>query len=237
MGEIVAGRMTVMGLLVGLFIGCASVPHPDGSAERSKSVKGSSTAETFVKGDLRSSYQQGLSYLEQGQLDNAQAVLEPLTLSNPDRIELHNVLGILYRRRGMLEKAIGEYQQAITLTEKSSAASSKKQAKASEQAKASSSQARASELYNNLAIAYREHGEFKKAEEAYRKAIALNPNFALAHYNLGVLYDLYLNQPGEALRYYRDYERLAGKSQTVDVWIADLEQRTPHGAENAVGQP
>lgn len=218
-------RATACGVLVTVLMGCSSVHRTDGSTMPGKTVKGSSTAATgsVTQRGLHAGYLQALSYLDQGLLENAQSVLEPLVLANPGRTELHNMLGVLYRRRGMLDKAIGEYTAAIALSERST--------------EASSGRATSYELHNNLAIAYREHGEFKKAEEAYRKAMALNPNFAPVYYNLGVLYDLYLNQPGEAVRYYRDYERLAGKSQTVDVWIADLEQRTARGAGNAVGQP
>jgi Flp pilus assembly protein TadD len=222
-GGIIDGRTAVFCVLAGWLIGCASVPHPDGPAAPNKAVKESSGPTILVKGDLRSNYQQGLSYLDQGQLDNAQRVFESLAQSHPDRMELRNALGVLYRRRGWIEKAIGEYQRAITLSAKSPAVASE--------------QAGASEVYNNIAIAYREHGEFKKAEESYRKAIGLNPNLASAYYNLGVLYDLYLNRPREAVRFYQDYEKLVGKNETVDIWIMDLEKRAARGVENAAEQP
>jgi tetratricopeptide (TPR) repeat protein len=43
-------------------------------------------------------------------------------------------------------------------------------------------------IYNNLGNAWSEHGEFDKAEEAYRKAIALSPDLRSAYRNLGILY-------------------------------------------------
>lgn len=224
-GAAVVCRATALGLLVAVGIGCAAGHSPGGSAAPGAPNKKSSGANTgsLAKMEFKSGYLQGLSYFEQGQLENAQRVFESLVMSNPDRVELHNALGVLFRRRGMPDKAITEYTMAISLAESASTASSGRFA--------------SSELYNNLAIAYREHGEFKKAEETYRKAIALNPRFATAYYNLGVLYDLYLNQPSDAVRCYREYQKLAGQNQTVDVWIADLEQRTARRTGNAVGQP
>ncbi|MBI3595782.1 MAG: tetratricopeptide repeat protein [Nitrospirae bacterium] len=218
-------RATVGGMVVLGAIGCASVNAPRDSAVRSPTEKEGPSAKTgaLVNGGLHSSYGQGLSYLERGQLENAQGIFESLAQSNPDRIEIHNALGVLYRRRGMLDKSIAEYMKAIALSESLTSTVS--------------GQAVSAEVYNNLAIAHREHGDFRKAEEAYQKSIKLNPNFAAAYYNLGVLYDLYLNQPSDAVRCYREYERLAGQNQTVDVWIADLEQRTTHRTGNAVGQP
>lgn len=218
-------RTAAWGLLMTVGIGCAAVHSSGGSASPGASDKGSSGANssTPVKMEYRSSYQQGLSYFEQGQLENAQRVFESLVRSNANRVELHNALGVLFKRRGMLDKAIAEYTMAISLSEAPSAPPAVRVA--------------SPELHNNLAIAYREHGEFKKAEETYRRAITLDPKFATAYYNLGVLYDLYLNQPSDALRNYREYEKLAGQNQTVDVWIADLEQRTTHRTGNATGKP
>jgi len=218
-------RATVGGAIILGAIGCASPNAPKGSAPQSSTEKERAGAKTVLpaNGGLISGYDQGLSALEQGQLDNAQRIFESLAQSHPNRMEIHNMLGVVYRRRGMSDKAIGEYMKAIALSESS--------------ASTASGQTGSAEVYYNLAIAYREHGDFRKAEEAYIKSIKLNPNFAAAYYNLGVLYDLYLNQPSDAVRCYREFERLAGQNQTVDVWIADLEQRTTRGAGNAVGQP
>jgi len=223
---VINARIALLFVFGGLLIGCASGPHPAGSAGpagSNKLIKESAGASIPLSGDLRSNYRQGLSYLKQGQLENAQQILESLVQSHPDRIELHNALGVLYRRRGLIEKALGEYQQAIDLSSKPPGAPSDRSG--------------ASEVYNNIGIAYREHGEFQKAEESYRKAIAFNPKFSSAYYNLGVLYDLYLNRPQEAVRNYQAYERLAGKDEMVDVWIMDLGKRAAQGGGNAAGQP
>jgi tetratricopeptide (TPR) repeat protein len=40
-----------------------------------------------------------------------------------------------------------------------------------------------------LGAVYYERGDYVKAGEAYKKAIAIDPNFAKAHYNLGNVYD------------------------------------------------
>ena len=43
--------------------------------------------------------------------------------------------------------------------------------------------------YNNVGLEDYEAGKFSSAEASYQRAIALNPNFAAAHYNLGLLYE------------------------------------------------
>jgi tetratricopeptide (TPR) repeat protein len=72
----------------------------------------------------------------------------------------------------------------------------------------------------------RREGAFTEAEAAYRRAIATDPNYALTHYNLGVLLDLYLRRPEEALECYELYQSLlAEPNQTVGRWIVDLRRR------------
>jgi tetratricopeptide (TPR) repeat protein len=42
--------------------------------------------------------------------------------------------------------------------------------------------------HNNLGDMYGRHGDFKKAEEEFKKAIAINPNYGDAYHNLGNTY-------------------------------------------------
>ena len=43
--------------------------------------------------------------------------------------------------------------------------------------------------YNNIGLEDYKGGRFSSAEASYQRAIALNPNFSEAHYNLGLLYE------------------------------------------------
>ena len=62
-------------------------------------------------------------------------------------------------------------------------------------------------LYNNLARALYETGGREEAEGLYREAIARDPEYATAHYNLGML--LYLSgDVGEATGHLRAAVRL-----------------------------
>jgi tetratricopeptide (TPR) repeat protein len=81
---------------------------------------------------------------------------------------------------------------------------------------------------NQQAVALRLKGEFGPAREAYEKALALDPAYAPAALNLGVLHDLYLGHPADALGLYERYMALtpAGDAQ-VGKWIADLKNRKP----------
>ena len=88
-----------------------------------------------------------------------------------------------------------------------------------------------------LGILLREQGKFDEAEAAYRRALATDPSYALAHYNLGVLLDLYLRRPAEALEHYEAYQAsLAEPNETVGRWIIDLRRRAGNGGTARVAQ-
>jgi tetratricopeptide (TPR) repeat protein len=59
------------------------------------------------------------------------------------------------------------------------------------------------ELYNSAGITMINQGRSKDAEESYKKAISLNPNYSEAYYNLGVLYF----QSGENELAVQNYEK------------------------------
>ena len=79
---------------------------------------------------------------------------------------------------------------------------------------------------NELGIVLRQAGKFADARAAYEQAIAANGNHAAAHRNLGVLLDLYLNQPAAALPEFVRYKQLSGQDKPVSGWIAELRART-----------
>jgi tetratricopeptide (TPR) repeat protein len=70
------------------------------------------------------------------------------------------------------------------------------------------------------------NGQFAKAREAYERAIALDPNYAQAVLNLGILNDMYLWDAKRALELYDRYLALTpGGDAVVTKWIADLKNR------------
>ena len=71
---------------------------------------------------------------------------------------------------------------------------------------------------------------------AYGKAIAADANYAPTHRNLGVLLDLYLQDPTEALAELEQYRRLTGEDKPVSAWIAELRRRTGVAAPPAAPQ-
>ena len=55
--------------------------------------------------------------------------------------------------------------------------------------------------------------------------MAAEPDYAPAHLNLGVLYDLYLGEPQKALEQFEHYLALAGENKQVAGWVIELRKR------------
>ena len=78
---------------------------------------------------------------------------------------------------------------------------------------------------NELGIVERKLGKFSEAEAAYQRTISADPNYAPAHLNLGVLYDLYLGEPQKALEQFERYIAIAGENKQVAGWVIELRKR------------
>ncbi|SRR5579884_318950 len=82
--------------------------------------------------------------------------------------------------------------------------------------------------YNNLGEVYRRMKEVKKAEQAYQKALEINPKYADSHYNLGTFYDSILRNPQKAAFHYRKYLELkpaAPEAVQVSQWLGAIENK------------
>lgn len=81
---------------------------------------------------------------------------------------------------------------------------------------------------NRLGLMKRRQGDFAGAEETWLALTRAEPDYAYAWYNLGVLYDLYLQDLPAAITHYKRYQELDGAAEDAKVvasWIADLERR------------
>jgi tetratricopeptide (TPR) repeat protein len=80
---------------------------------------------------------------------------------------------------------------------------------------------------SELGLVQRQRGLFDAAAVSYSGALAIDPQYAPALRNFGVLRDIYQNDPAAALALFEQYQKLTGEERPVTSWIADLKQRAP----------
>ncbi len=100
------------------------------------------------------------------------------------------------------------------------------------------------EAYFYLGAAYQEQKQLDTAILNYEKCLSLNPNNALAHLNLGILYDHHRNDYARSVEHYKKAKDLGGVEkyppERIQTLIQDLQtreqlealQKTPFSAEH-----
>lgn len=183
--------------------GCAGI----GSLGAGASKQPAKAAEPVVSAQWRQQYEHALTLLQANHLPEAERELTALATREPRLSGPYANLGILYFHAGRTTDAVKSLEYAIALNPRPA-------------------------YYNELGMVHRTEGRFDAAEQAYKHALQLDPDYAYAHLNLGILYDLYLQQPDRALPHYERYRALVpSEAGTVGKWIVDLKRRTSQAAD------
>jgi tetratricopeptide (TPR) repeat protein len=151
------------------------------------------------------SYGEALALLQAGDETQAAARFDALAQQYPDYAGPLVNRAIIHARHNEPEPALALLERAVVVCGDCAAA------------------------WNERGILLRQQGRFGEAEDSYLKAIAADPAYRYAHFNLGVLYDLYMKRPQLALEQYARYVELEtdpAATGDVDKWIADLRRRT-----------
>ena len=139
-----------------------------------------------VTSALREHYGQAIEAMKAGQWTLAIDELESITRENATLSGPYTNLGIAYAQAGDRDKAMTALLTSLERNPVNPVAC------------------------NQLGILYRQAGRFEQAANLYWSALQADPGFADAEWNLGVLHELYLQQPAEAQRHYERYRQLAG---------------------------
>jgi Flp pilus assembly protein TadD len=152
---------------------------------------------------VRNDYQRAITLMKANQLDEAFALLEEIQTKAPQ-------LAGPALNQALIQIQKQNYKEADVLLQKAITANGKNPF-----------------AYNLQGFVYRQLGQFSKAKLAYEQALSLSPNYAKAHFNFGVLADLYLQDLPLALKHYEAYQGTqTTPDSTVAKWVIDLQKRT-----------
>ena len=187
-----------------LLAGCAGTgvlkPEKPQTAADGASVDGDA-ALANVPAQALTMYEQATAVMAAGDLVEAELRFQEFVLRFPGYPGAHVNLAIIHGQNGNDDAARAAVDAALALDPAHPAA------------------------LNQLGLILRKNGKFLEAEAAYLKAVTASPDYALAHYNLGVLNELYLQRFDAALQHFETYQALVGEDKQVEKWIADLRRR------------
>lgn len=157
------------------------------------------------KSDQRT-FNKALWNIKEKHYTKANTILDKLIAKYPGAAGPYANKGIIYSKRKKYDKAVKYFLKAL-------------------ENNASLVQAR-----NHLAVVYRVQGKFTQAKEMLEAAIATDPYYANAYYNLGILYELYLQKPEKALENYQLYLDLKKSGdKRVAQWVSLLQRQIKAG--------
>ena len=206
---------TVLAMALSVLAGCATNEKvrepaaPESSVEQVPSVvRFDDGREGFIitevpkmDQDSRSDFDRAVALLKEKDYGQAIELLEKIIEQSPGVTAPYIDIAIAYERTGKTEKAEGYLKTALELFPGHPAAC------------------------NEYGLLYRQTGRFAEARAIYEKAIERFPEYYPIHRNLGILCDLYLNDPACAIEHYEIYSKARPDDKQVKLWIADLRAR------------
>jgi len=184
--------------------GCAGgggvAKAPRSEAQQAEAVEGESLTPE-IPAQALTLYEQAVASMAAGDFVDAELRFKEFLLQYPEYPGAHVNLAIIHANNENNEAAKSALEAALALNPSHPAA------------------------LNQLGMLLRRNGKFLEAEAAYLKAVTVSPDYALAHYNLGVLNELYLQRLDVALQHFETYQKLVGEDKQVEKWIADLRRR------------
>ncbi len=154
--------------------------------------------------ESRDEFQRAVAMMNDGKNDSAIELLTKVIGRSPGVTAPYVNIAVAYIRSGKLEPAEQNLKTALGLVPNHPVAS------------------------NEYGLLLRKTGRFKEAREIYEKAVASFPDYLPVHRNLGILCDLYLNDPECALKQFEIYSEAVPADAQVKIWIAELRQRLKH---------
>ena len=145
-------------------------------------------------------YQRALNKLEEKEPKTAEGFLQSLVRERGDVAELWVNLALSQYHQAKWQTAEKTVDQTLMLF------------------------SRIPQAHNLAGLLAVQKGEFKKAEQHYLKAIAIDAEYTNALFNMALLQDVYLRNIASAVDYYNRYLQHAQDDEATKSWVDNLTQ-------------
>ncbi len=151
-------------------------------------------------------YQQGLDALALNDFSSARKIFQQFIKDNPGLSGAYTNLALIDNKQGNYDQALKLIEIAISINPQQAAA------------------------FHLRAQLYQQQGKIKLARDDYQMAIKLKPDYSNAHYNLALLYDIYLQEIALAIEHYNIYLSLTTeKDSATREWVNHLKNTLKNG--------
>ncbi len=166
--------------------------YQENKSDPDAAISAYQTAYVLTPEDIDIYVNLGSAFYDKEDYGNALAVYRQALELQPHNPKIHCNLGFLYWGKAETEEAIKSYEMAIKYNDKYDIA------------------------YNNLGVIYLDDlGRINKALELFKKAVEVNPSYALAHFNLARATSLVGNKV-EAAKLYQMAQDINKVTQEID---------------------
>ena len=154
---------------------------------------------SLITDSERNDYRNAITALNNDKLDIAEKILKEIIDKRNDLAGPWANLGLVYIRKNDLESAIQSLNKALQLNP---------------------NQPQALNLLGSIEY---NKGNLKTPIDLYLSAIKNKPDYANAHYNLALLYDIYFQDIPKAIEHYKKYLELTDyQDKQTEVWLEQL---------------
>ncbi len=194
----VAGMLAFALTAAGCATSAPTVPAGQaGDAGNVSGVRGETEAEPAVAAD----FEKAMKHLAAGEYDKGVDLLREVAQRSPGHTAPYINLAMAYEKIGEMPAAEESIKKALALDPSHPVANT------------------------TYGLLCRKTGRFAEARQVYERTLKQFPDYVLARKDLGILCDVYLRDVECALTQYQAYSAARPDDKTVQVWIADLEQR------------
>ncbi|MEH6824525.1 MAG: tetratricopeptide repeat protein [Motiliproteus sp.] len=196
-------RLAVAVVLFSLFSGCTSTQIRRAEPVEIELPQAQGQPRQFSPAIILR-YQQAIAHLRKEEISHALLALQELLADDPEIAGAWYNLALIQHQQNDPDSALQSLQRCLSLNPRNPSA------------------------HTLHGLILRQQGQFTEARMAYARALESDPDFADAHLNLAILYDIYLQFFYDAHDHYQRYLELTTEGETpekVKLWLQDLQLR------------